>query len=90
MAREDDAPLVQGLRDLQEKSKVLQGLDIDEVSIHPMRWDQKAIVPDEPIKPKKILVVILAGLVGLMLGVMLAFIKNAMRGKDNKVEKGTV
>ncbi|MDQ7059364.1 MAG: Wzz/FepE/Etk N-terminal domain-containing protein [Ghiorsea sp.] len=90
MAREDEAPFVQGLRDMQEKIKVLQGLNIDEASIHPMLWDQKAIVPEKPIKPKKMLIIILAGLVGLMLGVMLAFIKNAMSGKDNKVEKGAV
>ncbi|MDQ7001103.1 MAG: GNVR domain-containing protein, partial [Ghiorsea sp.] len=90
LAREDDAPFVQGLRDLQEKTKVLQGLTIDETSIHPMLWDQKAIVPEKPIKPKKILIIILAGLVGLMLGVMLAFIRNAINGKDNKVEKGAV
>lgn len=39
-----------------------------------------AAVPEEPVKPKKALVVALAAIVGAALGVMIAFVRNALYG----------
>ncbi len=83
-ARKDDAPFIEGLRDLQEQLASLEGIKIEVNNVHPVFIDQKAIVPDEPEKPKKRLIVILSALLGLMLGVMIAFIKSAVVEKRDR------
>jgi len=77
--RKDDAPFVDGLRDLQEKLSLLKQVRVDPQDIQVMTWDQKATVPNEAEKPKTALVVILGALLGLMLGIMFAFLRNAFQ-----------
>ena len=83
-SRKDDVPFIEGLRDLQEQLASLEGINIQASDVHPVFVDQKAIVPDEPERPKKILIVVLSALLGLMLGVMIAFVGSAIeqRGKE--------
>lgn len=76
--RKDDAPFIEGLRDLEEYVATLEQVQINEERVSPAFIDQKAFVEEIPIKPKKKLVVILAGLLGLLLGVIASFIRHGM------------
>ena len=83
--RKDDAPFIQGLRDLQEELASLEGITIDASDVHPVFIDQKAVVPDEPERPKKILIVLLSSLLGMMLGVLIAFLSHAVELRSEEV-----
>jgi len=45
-----------------------------------VRLIDRSPVPEEPVKPKKLLVVALAAFIGLLLGTIVAFIRNALYG----------
>jgi len=70
--RKDDAPFIEGLRDLEEVLASLEQVSIDQSEVKPVFIDQKAWKPRDPIKPKKTLIVILASLLGLLLGLVIA------------------
>jgi len=86
-ARKNDDPFIGGLRDLQERLALLKGINItlDQDKVFAVRVDQKAFAAKGPIKPKKALIVILSILFGLMLGVLAAFIRNALRDESKLV-----
>jgi chain length determinant protein (polysaccharide antigen chain regulator) len=74
--RKSDAPFIDGLHELQEKLLYLNSIKLDEGLVHPVRIDEIAVVPKEPIKPRKIMILVLAFLFGGLLGVFCAFIKH--------------
>jgi len=76
--RKDDAPFIQGLRDLEEGLVTWQQVKVFPDRVKVMSLDQRAFVPKGPAKPKKALIILLAALLGLMLGVVLAFVKEAL------------
>jgi len=71
--RKNDNSFISGLRDLQEKLAKLESVHIDLSRISTMRIDQAAEIPDQRIKPKRKLIVLLALFGGLMLGIFAAF-----------------
>ena len=71
--RKSDDPFIKGLRDLQEELDTISATTIIPEHIQVAKIDQPAVVPDKPFKPKKGLVVALAGLCGLSLGIFTAF-----------------
>ncbi len=83
-ARKDDAPFIDGLRDLQEQLASLEGISIKARDVYPVFIDQKAFVPNEPEKPRKAMIIILSAILGIMMGVVIAFLSSAMeqRGKE--------
>ncbi|MDQ7004677.1 MAG: Wzz/FepE/Etk N-terminal domain-containing protein [Ghiorsea sp.] len=85
-SRQDDAPFIKGLRDLEEKMASLGAVSIQGDKIKPFYFDQKAIVPEKPIKPKRMLIIILAGLMGFLLGVVVAFIRSAEGGASKEIK----
>ncbi len=44
------------------------------------RLIDEAVIPEEPIKPKRLMVILISAFLGLFIGVMAAFIRKAMRG----------
>ena len=44
------------------------------------RLIDEAVVPEQPVKPKRLLVILLSVLLGLFIGVMASFIRKSMRG----------
>jgi len=79
-SRKNDDSFIPGLRDLQERLALLEGINIslNRDKVFAVRVDQKAFAPKDPIKPKKALIVVLSLLLGLMLGVSTAFVRNAI------------
>lgn len=86
-SRKNDDSFIAGLRDLQERLAVLEGIKItlNQDKVFAVRVDQKAFAAKGPIRPKKALIVILSILLGLMLGVLAAFVRNALRGESEPV-----
>jgi len=72
--RKSDDPFIAGLRDLQEKLDILGSAHIDPSRISAVQIDQAAEVPDQPIKPRRKMIVILGLFGGLMLGIFAAFL----------------
>lgn len=72
-ARTSDDPFTPGLRDLEEQLASLEGVRIDKDSIKVATFDQLAVPPARPFKPKRKLIVLLALFGGLLLGVFAAF-----------------
>lgn len=64
--------MLNGVKDVLNKDQVFA-----------TRVDQPATVPDHPIKPNKALIVILAMMLGLMLGTGSAFVRNALKSNGN-------
>ncbi len=74
--RKSDDPFIGSLRNLQEELSRLNQIQINPDKIKAFRLDQRAMVPDGPIKPNRKLVVALGCVLGLMLGVFAAFMVN--------------
>jgi len=71
--RKLDDPFIPGLCELQEKLDTIKMATISQDHIQVAKIDQPAQVPDKPIKPKKRLIIALAGVVGLFMGIFAAF-----------------
>ena len=74
--RKSDDPFISDLRELQEKLDSISVTTINPEHIQVSKIDQPAIVPGKPIKPKKGLVIALAGGCGFFLGIFTAFFLN--------------
>jgi len=75
-ARKSDIPFTEGIRELQEKLFYLVSIKLDEDLVHPVKIDKIADVPERPIKPRKIMILVLAFLFGGLLGIFCAFIRH--------------
>ncbi|MAT50410.1 MAG: hypothetical protein CMK32_04405 [Porticoccaceae bacterium] len=72
-SRKSDLPFIEDGYELQGQLLYLQSFSINEKGLSTMRVDAPAYPPYRPDKPKKRLTLILAVVVGLLLGVFLAF-----------------
>jgi len=73
-SRKSDEPFIKGYRDLQERRALLEGVSVDPDSLDAVTLDSVARVPYHAESPKKVQVLVLAALLGLVAGVLLAFI----------------
>ncbi|MBD3755177.1 MAG: LPS O-antigen chain length determinant protein WzzB [Gammaproteobacteria bacterium] len=78
-ARQSDDPFIEGIRDLEERLNYLKVSQVDADKVRVVRVDQPASVPDSPIKPNKSLIVAVSLVLGLMLGVFIALIRQAVK-----------
>lgn len=76
-----DVLLLPELRELTVKHEFFRSIEFDEDKISLYNLDAPAELPEKPIKPKKKLVVLIGGLVGFMLGGMIALVRIAMRNR---------
>jgi chain length determinant protein (polysaccharide antigen chain regulator) len=74
--RTNDEPFIADLRDLKEQIAKLNNIKINEAKIKAALFDQMAVVPESPIKPKRKLVVIISFVLAFMLSIFLAFFLN--------------
>lgn len=77
--RKNFEPFISGLSELQEALKKIQSIQIDKQSFDVVTIDQKAETPLNRIKPKRSLIVILGTVLGLMLGIFVAFLQHAIQ-----------
>lgn len=84
-ARTSDDAFISDLRTLQMRYNFYRKLNIDPDRISVYRQDGEVDVPESPIKPKKLLILILGVVAGLVLGGFIALIRFALqRSKDGQ------
>jgi chain length determinant protein (polysaccharide antigen chain regulator) len=81
--RKSDDPFIPELRDLQEQLQKIQTLKVDKSEFGVVNIDQAAFYGDK-IKPKKALILAVAGVLGLMLGVFVALIRRAIKNRKQE------
>lgn len=74
-ARVSNDPFIQGLRELEASYQLLVDVNIDRGNVAVYRQDGDVEEPDQPIKPKKALIIAISVVLGCMLGVLIALIR---------------
>ena len=83
-SRTSDDPFIPSLRNLEEKYALYADVKPDTEKVAVARQDGEVEVPDQPIKPKKPLIVALGVVLGGMLGVFIALIRLMLRKRSTK------
>ncbi|MDD1976837.1 LPS O-antigen chain length determinant protein WzzB [Pseudomonas tussilaginis] len=83
-SRSSDDPFIDNLRVRQEVMAFYRTLEIDPGVIEVYRQDGAIELPDKPVKPKRLMIVVLGGLVGLMLGLAMALIRHVWSGASRR------
>ncbi len=82
-SRENDDPFILVLRTLQQSLQQLESVQINKDKFGVVKIDLAASY-GEKIKPKKSLILAVAGVLGLMLGVFVALIRRAIKNRQAK------
>jgi len=85
-SRKNEDPFIEGIRDFQEKIAYLDAISIEEKNITPVTIDQAALVPVDPIKPKKKLILLIALVLGVFMGIFIAIVQASLC-KNKKLEE---
>lgn len=86
LARKSDDPFIPGLREIQELVSTLERVSIDPKKFTVVRLRQSALPTNTPEKPKPMLMFSLASVAGLILGVMIVLIRQAIINRQTKVQ----
>lgn len=83
-SRESDDSFVEGLRGKQQMLQFYRNLSIDPSVVGVYQQDGGVEQPDKPVKPKRMLIVMMSLLVGVGLGVLVAMLREALvrRGRQ--------
>ena len=84
LARTSDDPFIAELRNLEARYQSFADVNLDPSNVAVFRQDGDIEVPDQPIKPKKPLIVALGVVLGGMLGVFIALIRLMLRKRSAK------
>ncbi len=88
--RKSDDAFILDLRDLQEELDRLHSININQKELRAATVDQSAYPPEQHIKPKRTLIVVLGAILGLMVGVLIAFLVNAVHSyRANEAAKSS-
>lgn len=79
ISRENDDLFLKDLAGWREEAARLRALALDASALKLVSIDQRAVEPRRPIKPKKALIVALALVLGTMLGLFIALVRNLSR-----------
>lgn len=80
-ARQNDDPFIESLRGLQQQLSELTALTVDVSKFGVVTVDQPALPAASADRPKKALILAVAGVLGLMLGVFVALIRRAVNSR---------
>lgn len=83
--RQNEDLYLKDLAEWRQEAAQLKGINFDASALKLVRLDQHALEPLAPVKPKKALIIALGGVVGLMLGVFAALLRNLLRPKKQTV-----
>jgi len=72
--RKSDEPFIQGLRDLQERLSFLEDIIVDADKLSAVTVDAFAKTPYRAERPRKLLLIVIAAVLGFMIGIFLVFV----------------
>ena len=72
--------------ELEQKNNYLAQLEMREMDARLYVMQSKALTPIKPIKPKKLLILVLSGLLGGIFAVFFVLVRSAMRNRQKSVE----
>ena len=75
-SRKSDDPFIGQLRTLQNKQSFYKDLQVNPDTVSVYRQDGPIEQPDRPIKPKKVLIILLGLFLGCVLGFMIALVRH--------------
>jgi len=84
-SRKNDDAFIPELRNLEEEYSYLTSINLDKASLKVVTIDQHAYIPEKPIKPRKLWVLAISVVLGSMLGIMLAFIRSAIKSRKESL-----
>lgn len=77
--RKSDDPFIGELRGLQDQLQFLNGIKVSPENVAVFTLDSAAQIPETPVKPKKALILALGVVLGGMLGLFIALLRNLLR-----------
>lgn len=80
--RQNEDLYLKDLAEWRQEAAQLKGIKFDTSSLQLVRVDQLALEPLSAVKPKKALIIGVAGVAGLMLGVFAALMRNLLRSRE--------
>lgn len=83
--RASDESFIPGLSGIKTQLEILQAYQLDDTNISVVTIDEAARVSNTPIKPRKILIVAVAVILGGMLGVFAALIRSMLRKRKHSL-----
>ena len=83
--RTNDDPFIDNLRGIQNQLNFLQKVDVNPDNVSVFTFDSPALVPETPVKPKKLIVILIAGMVGMILGATVALSKLYIENRSLKI-----
>ena len=86
--RENEDLFLKDLAAWREEAARLRSLQVDASNLKLISIDQLAVEPLRPIKPKKALILALGLVLGGMLGLFIALIRNMVRRKPDMLDLG--
>lgn len=78
-SRQQEDLFLSELAKLREEEARLKGLTLDLNALRLVRIDQPAVEPERPVKPQKLLILVLGGVLGGMLGIFIALVRGLLR-----------
>src|SRR5690606_39714402 len=78
-SRENEDLFLKDLAGWREEAARLRAMQLDADTLNLVSIDQRAVEPNRPIKPKKAMIVALALVLGAMLGLFTALVRNLRR-----------
>jgi len=88
--RVSDEPFIEGFRDLQEKRAFLEGISIDADALSAVTIDAVAKMPYRAERPRKLLLISIAAMLGIMIGIFLVFVAEFRPKIHDECENATV
>ncbi len=79
--RQNEDLFLAQLAEMREEAARLKSIKLDLDELNLVRIDQPAIMPLSPVKPKKLLILAIGIVLGCMLGVFVALIRNMIKGR---------
>ncbi|MCM8913795.1 hypothetical protein LJD21_16580 [Pseudomonas inefficax] len=82
--RKSEDPYIANLRQLEERMAFYRDLKVDESAFRVYQRDGVLAIPDQPVKPRRVLIMGSGLVVGVGLGIFVALIRFFVRGKKER------
>jgi len=78
-SRANEQAFLEGIEGLRVERKRLQAVDTQLKGLRLVTTDQRAVASNKPVKPRKVLIVVLGLVGGILLGIVLALLRDAFK-----------